>query len=187
MRSPSALQPRRRRLRNCVATTSCARSCGCAAARAGLPRTGDLWLAATVSRGGRGLCAGVSGAGWGCRCLQTDLRACSGFLLWRVRVCGEEPLPGKGISAKPGRVLTSARSDPILSLFTTSTFCSSGIFALILLVKYSVIIGVILTVECSWRPLKLLALGQRLALLTVDPALGERVLCRTSVTGVLCV
>ena len=58
---------------------------------------------------------------------------------------------------------------------------------LILLVKYSVIIGVILTVECSWRPLKLLALGQRLALFSVDPTLGQRLLCTTSVTGVLCV
>jgi hypothetical protein len=30
-----------------------------------------------------------------------------------------------------------------------------------------------------------LALGQRLALFTADPTLGQRVLCTTSVTGVL--
>uniref|UniRef100_A0A8I3PQ36 Insulin like 3 n=2 Tax=Canis lupus familiaris TaxID=9615 RepID=A0A8I3PQ36_CANLF len=44
-----ALRPLRERGRSCVATTSCGRWCGCAGARAGPPRTGGGWLAATVS------------------------------------------------------------------------------------------------------------------------------------------
>lgn len=58
-------RPPRGRPRSCAATTSCGRWCGCAGARAGPPRTGGPWLAATVSGGGRGLRPGVPGWGGG--------------------------------------------------------------------------------------------------------------------------
>ena len=119
-----------------MATTSCGRWCGCAGARAGPPRTGGGWLAATVSVGGREPSpgfgaqsrvslggAGARGAG-GRRGRRVGLHAHAAVRLPRsacpdagVRKFAKDASPARPESVRDERV---HGADPVL--FTISVF-----------------------------------------------------------------